>query len=393
MINYFLPLVIFLIPAIGMVSGLSLATTIPLFLIITFIFFKNNLPYQIILQKYRLELFFLIWCFLCCFWSLKPIAGLVIYLRVGCVLLLYLLVKDNEQRLESTKPFILGLAAAIILFFIEYYTQGILSRNFRTFFYFKNDSIFYLYMLDRGCSLLALISWIMIGILIRDAKYLLSFIFYLFIAYLLHLSDSLASFLGFILGGITFLISKLFYTKTLQIIFFRLINTGVVLVSLLMPVMVYNIKPLELVTESLQNIPDSAKHRLFIWNFVANKILEKPILGHGFSASRNVIISDEEIIEYKEYRWSPLPLHPHNNILQILFETGLVGLITFLSLVCKYLNQINKANEKNSYRSLSYACFINYYIIGMISFSVWQLWWVCSGVWTAIMIKKYISNQ
>lgn len=96
------------------------------------------------------------------------------------------------------------------------------------------------------------------------------------------------------------------------------------------------------------------------------------------------------MINYNGEKWHPLPLHPHNNILQITLELGIIGLILFLCLVYKYLKQINNIKSSN-FRAASYSCFINYYIIGMISYNIWQIWWISSGIWVLVLMKLLVK--
>ena len=58
-------------------------------------------------------------------------------------------------------------------------------------------------------------------------------------------------------------------------------------------------------------LPESSRHRVEIWNAVADLIVQKPLLGWGFDASRAIGVG--------------VPLHPHNASLQVLLELGAVG--------------------------------------------------------------------
>jgi O-antigen ligase len=293
--------------------------------------------------------------------------------------------------------FVLGICFSIILFLIEYLSHGALSKAYRNTFQPDSQQYFYLYMLDRGCALLSLSSWVIIGILIKYKKHLLAVIFYISVLYLLSISDSLASFLGFIVGGLAFCICKLLTVKLL-----RFISSALVLGSLVMPILAYNINPRAISDQYVDVLPISNIHRIFIWHFVTNKAIDKPIFGWGFGTSRKFKINNNEMVQYKSHFLSPLPLHPHNNILQIWFETGFVGLVLFLLLIYKYSKNIVQIiitgretlnSEAINFGVVSYACFINYYLIGMISFGIWQLWWVSSGIWLVLMMSLLVKPK
>ncbi|MDR0329386.1 MAG: O-antigen ligase family protein [Rickettsia sp.] len=424
--NFFICLLVMLFPVVGLISGFSAAVTVPLLLLTILIALRDkifiHLKYatikETLLSNWKLELLFCLWCLITNFYSPNYPSSLFNYLQVCLIVLIGFIVNSNIDKLSINVTkikiyFIIGITAAIALFFIEYASHGIITRAFRTVFQPKSSSQFFLFILDRGCSLLSVLSWVAIAIIISYHRYLLALIYYLIIFYLLYISDSLASFLAFTVAGLVFLTNRLLVTKSLQPVFLKLFTLAMISGSILMPIIAYKIQPHYASDHYAKFLPDSAKHRVFIWHFVAEQIIKKPILGHGFASSRNFKINEKQMISYNQWTWSPLPLHPHNNIMQILLETGLIGLILFLSLIYKYIQKIsnislvqssksgkiNQTKENNkkigvlNYKSVAYACFINYYIIGMISFNIWQIWWVCSSFGAMILFKLLLSKS
>lgn len=470
MIQSLFYILVMLFPVVGLISGFSAAVTVPLLLLTIlialrdkiFIHFKYATIKKTLLSNWKLELLFCLWCLITNFYSPNYPSSLFNYLQVCLIVLIGFIVNSNIDKLSINISkikiyFIIGIIAAIALFFIEYASHGIITRAFRTIFQPKSSNQFFLFTLDRGCSLLSVLSWVAIAIIISYRRYLLALIYYLIIFYLLYISDSLASFLAFTVAGLVFLTNSLLVTKSLQSVFLKLFTLAMLTGSILMPIIAYKIQPHYASDHYAKFLPDSAKHRVFIWHFVAKQIIKKPILGHGFVSSRNFKIDEKHMISYNQWTWSPLPLHPHNNIMQILLETGLIGLILFLSLIYKYIQKIsniplvqssksgkmNRTTENNkkigvysndlenwnvrqgvsvlgvhevrkyantpqfyetnsskqksidklNYKSIAYACFINYYIIGMISFNIWQIWWVCSSFGAMILFKLLLSKS
>ncbi|ADE29882.1 O-antigen ligase family protein [Rickettsia prowazekii] len=397
--QYLILSLIFLIPSLGMLTGLSIAATVAFFLLsiiitgfISFIqkqefnkkFFIKLYPrfgfddIFCIINKIKTELLFTAWCFISCLFAVHPINSLVTFTKV--FVLLFLRFVSNAVTFQNVlyikNSLILGIITAILLFFIEYSSHGFLTRMFKTHFG--------LYMLDRGCALLSITTWVAIIILFSNGHNINSFILYIVVLYLLSISDSLASFLGFSIGGIIFILARLIKT-----IFFKLITISLITGSLLFPVIAKQIDPQNLSEKYLATQP-SAAHRLFIWHFVANKIIIRPILGYGFASSKYIETGDNAMIDYRGEKLHPLPLHPHNNILQITLELGILGLALFLCLVYKYLKEIDNIKVSN-FRAASYSCFINYYIIGMISYNIWQTWWILSGIWILVLMKLLVK--
>ncbi|XVN40504.1 MAG: O-antigen ligase [Rickettsia endosymbiont of Argas persicus] len=394
MINYFF---IFLIPSLGMVTGLSVAATVTVFLLgviftsrMSFLrkqesrkldsrLHGNDIGDKNDIEASKTELLFAGWCLITCFFAIKPISSLISFVQVFTILFLGFIVsnfKPFQNRLQLKKALIFSTLTAILLFFIEYFSDGYLTKIFK--------ANFSLYMLDRGCALLSITTWVVIAILTSNKKYYYALILYILVLYLLNISDSLASFLGFGLSGIIFILARL-----IKPIFFRLITLGLITGSMLFPIIAGQISPKQLSKEYLTTHP-SAAHRLFIWHFVTNKIAEKPLIFYGFNSSKYIEVKENETIDYNGEKWHPLPLHPHNNILQITLELGLIGLALFLGLIYKCLKQISNIEDSN-FQAISYACFINYYIIGMISYNIWQIWWVASGIWVLILMKLLVK--
>jgi len=276
--------------------------------------------------------------------------------------------------------FLSGFAVAIVLFGIEYHTYGILSTTFRSFFQ-PDRTDFLLSMLDRGCSFFSLSAWVVIGYLLQHNKKVAAITIFCLSLALLFISDSLAGFVGFVLGGITF--AMLWLSKKTAVI----IATSIILYFGAMPIISAQMDPMK-ISQETDWLPFSAKHRLFIWNFTAKKAQLHDAFGYGFDSSR-YIATDTDFVRYLDTDLNLLPLHPHNSVLQVKIETGWVGLTLYALLAASVFMTI----VQNSRSFSSAACFINYLFIGMVSFGIWQLWWVASGLFIFSMIKILVHPK
>lgn len=133
-------------------------------------------------------------------------------------------------------------------------------------------------------------------------------------------------------------------------------------------------------------------HRLIIWSYVKEKILQKPLLGHGLFASKylgekvNVVDINNKII-------SIIPLHPHNGLLQIWLELGLIGICIFFFILFYIIEAIYSYSKKNfNYAALSLISFLQVFLISQLSFGIWQIWWLALIIYI-IYLNRIIFNH
>ncbi len=378
-----------LIPTSGLIAGLSLGITIPLFLAAALYSIKNQVKVRFI--NFKLEtVFFTLLC-ISSLWSTKPIVSVVSLLSVFSIsIVVYILITNIDLLIDKSKirdiTLKIGLLGALILFYTELLSGGFISTLFRKTFQTKNNYDFYLHYLDRGCAMLALFAWVVIASLIGSKKNIQAFVVYVVVLFTLGISDNLAAFASFSVGGVVFLVTMYNCFANPRLLSFLLISCILIFISIITLITPYKI------AEEANFLPISAKHRLFIWDYSVQKIAQKPFIGWGHGASRNFESIDEDFIEYDGQKLSLFPTHPHNNIVQILLENGIVGLTIYLALLCKYLfcwNKVfwqHKSRRLRSIRSTGIACFCTFLIISMISFNMWQNWFLYSYLWIALML-------
>jgi hypothetical protein len=137
-------------------------------------------------------------------------------------------------------------------------------------------------------------------------------------------------------------------------------------------------------------------HRLLVWEYVGKKIHEKPFLGHGAGTSRligqNIILN---IPNTKKQIKGAIPLHPHNNFLEIWLELGLLGIIV-ISLLWIKIIKFGINIRKKSYVLGTGVCasIVSIFVIANLSFGVFQAWWMASiGLTFLIMLKTYKHTE
>ena len=129
----------------------------------------------------------------------------------------------------------------------------------------------------------------------------------------------------------------------------------------------------------------SAAHRIVIWKNTVPHITDKPVLGGGFDTARALY---KDRVEYRFPRaapqktavseYEPIPLHPHNGVLQVWLELGLVGALILLGLLLAVLRAIAAGIDDKTDRAAALALTTTALTIASISFGAWQSWWLAS---------------
>jgi len=129
-------------------------------------------------------------------------------------------------------------------------------------------------------------------------------------------------------------------------------------------------------------LPESAAHRLLIWDFVSQRIAERPLLGWGMDASRAIPggTGHPEAAMLAEYGLTAkagwfagaqlLPLHPHNLGLQAWLELGAVGAFLLAALLAALALSATGPAACGAYAAGL--------VVAMLSYGAWQYWWVAA---------------
>lgn len=165
----------------------------------------------------------------------------------------------------------------------------------------------------------------------------------------------------------------------------RLVAAGVALAILAMPLLVGLIPQFP-----SAGLPPSAVHRLVIWDFAAARIAEKPLTGWGLEASRAMpggrAQPDAATLDrlnitvpaHREFLSQPhvevMPLHPHNGALQLWLELGGIGALIGAALMLA----LGFAASRSAAPAVGAGMLASAAVTGMLSFGLWQAWWVAS---------------
>ena len=117
----------------------------------------------------------------------------------------------------------------------------------------------------------------------------------------------------------------------------------------------------------------SALHRLHIWNFTAQRIADKPVMGWGLDAARRIPGGDTKLAG----GGNVMNMHPHNAFLQIWLELGAVGaVLAAIFLAGLWLRA--GAMPNRAARAAATGLLLSALTVANLSFGIWQTWWLAA---------------
>lgn len=125
------------------------------------------------------------------------------------------------------------------------------------------------------------------------------------------------------------------------------------------------------------------EYRTWIWRFVVEHIEKRPFLGWGLDASRSIEGGRNPVAGYETTFGEVLPLHPHNAFLQIWLELGGVGAVLLALAIGILLRTIERGSKNKKDFAAIAALISTYFIVGQVSFGVWQNWWLATAILAA----------
>jgi O-antigen ligase len=149
------------------------------------------------------------------------------------------------------------------------------------------------------------------------------------------------------------------------------------------------------------SVRTSVYHRLEIWQFVAERISQRPLLGWGLEASRTLPGAQEPIdigddasskSDIKPPTLIRMPLHPHNGFLQLWLELGVVGVTIASVLLIQLLAAIRRSTLSPIELAPSFAVVASALVVLSLSYGIWQSWWQ-STLWLTAGIIASLSLQ
>ena len=237
--------------------------------------------------------------------------------------------------------------------------------------------------LKNGIVILSILLWPIMSVLVRRRHFLGTAVYFVLTIFLVFRFSAAAVLIAMTASVIGISISH-FQRKLASII----IGGMFVILLLGTPFLVYQFTANKSINEIGQfsyelKLPNSTTHRLLIWQFVTQRIFEKPFLGWGVNTARQIpgggekytlkvnTPNNKKIVLFRE---SFLPLHPHNASLQIWLELGAVGAIIVAVFGWIFIRKL----EDDDTDPVLFGVVISILAFNFISFGVWQSWWIAT---------------
>lgn len=116
----------------------------------------------------------------------------------------------------------------------------------------------------------------------------------------------------------------------------------------------------------------SALHRLYIWDFTARRIADKPFAGWGFDSARDIPGGKRRVLGNAPV----MSLHPHNAALQIWLELGAPG--AALAALLVLVTGAGVGRSARLERAAGAAALFGALTVAGLSFGIWQNWWLAA---------------
>lgn len=132
-------------------------------------------------------------------------------------------------------------------------------------------------------------------------------------------------------------------------------------------------------------IQPSAQHRIIIWNFTAEHVLEQPIFGTGVFTTykRGPEITRTAVNEPGERYKRKMSRHSHNVYLQTWFEFGVIGAMLLAAFGVMLLARIRRLHE--AVQPFGFAAFTSVAALMASSYGMWQAWFVALFALTPVL--------
>jgi exopolysaccharide production protein ExoQ len=331
-------------------------------------------------------------------WSPRPLESFSTLISAlatllgGGLLILFAGGFDDHRRRFVRRAILAGGIVGYGLFAIELFGNGILMRTLLGLLGRLTTDGVVTNALKPGLTVGALFLWLWSLAIIREAPRWVSIVAIGCAAIILLLQDSHATSLSIFAGALMATIG--FLCGRAVISFLCVVIATVVIAA---PWLVQFLPDPTLPGSGLEVLPNSAVHRIAIWHTAAGLIFDAPWFGHGFDSSRmqygrgsvrQLILLPDLEDRIMALKAEPLPLHPHNLMLQIWLELGFAGACLLVAALIVLVKMIAGVPDRAE-RAAAFGTFGGVLALATVSYGAWQSWWLT----TSMLVCAAMASQ
>lgn len=174
---------------------------------------------------------------------------------------------------------------------------------------------------------------------------------------------------------------------------FYLVTGGLALFALSWPVIAYFASTADLHVWFTETVHPNWGYRIAIWGRASELIRENVLVGYGFDASR-YIGETAGLIPDAAGRTSFL--HPHNGVLQVWLELGLVGIGLLTAAMVLGVRRLVQCAPNTEALAVAAGTITASATIWLLSFGIWQSWWLAVlslNACVVVLVFKVMGNR
>jgi exopolysaccharide production protein ExoQ len=315
------------------------------------------------------------WSAASAFWAFSPhevfakAADLTVLL-IGSVFVSAVKLDDGERR-KVERALLLGTAIALALFAL----QSVLAMPLAQVY--SSRSLHFSFA-NRAADALPLLLWPTALVLWRQGRHRLAVAMLVLFALLTPLTESASSRLSSVVALVVFALVSVMPNAL------RRLPVLLVVLAVLLCVPLARMADRAGLADQ-EHLFTSARHRVEIWGFAAQKFLDRPVLGWGLNNSR-VVPNEGAVSRFQAPDKPVLTLHPHDGWLQVLLELGIVGGALILAAGVALTTRL--ANFAADTRRFAIPAFCVAFVVASLAFGAWQSWWMAMLATGALAFQK-----
>lgn len=335
-------------------------------------------------------------------WSFDPresliTAGAFAITMAGAWLIVRYMEQISSQDLAALRrAFIIGGMIGYSCLAFEYVTSGLLRRSVWTFFNLRIETAHLIIFFKPAVAVGVLYLWPWGLALLQTLPSLYAFGLIAAAAVVLSCYQTGSAVIALLIGIATALSLRLLADRAK-----RWCGAALAIMILATPWIALNLPDPTQPNSRLALLSNSAIHRIDIWRTAGRISTENPIAGIGFDGSRMLFDgATSRVVRFLPDREDggfgilsePIPLHPHNGILQVWLETGLIGALLLLAFLGSIQNRLLDIHAPIA-RAVGIGFFASALTIASISFGAWQSWWLCAVVIMSAAVAALVRSD